>query len=373
MCATLPAYKGAAMEAQMQDSALFSDYVELVRGVQKALREDASPIPWQQRYAGYMQAIQKNLPAASAARKAFPRDVRPFHCYTRIGLLKDSPCDFDLRFLGQSVGTLRVENGRTRLLVGAVDTEDKIDDDWAHGKQSHKFRQDFENLAGEDSDHMPKSVEHMVESALFTELGKKTSDTKELTGIQPVTIEDVPDTRFHMKTALSASELLKGKPPRLAKGPTGGEIDIFCRWRRGNQSRLTDIELKKNSDIPFKSVLRQAIAYAVFIRELARSASGAEWMRLWRPGNKPWQGESITINAVAATPMPKDEPDLSFAGMRLPVEGGGPTDFIELHWLGLTGADPESWRAGREGHAGKEPEPVRFVTSLGTSKSSPRG
>lgn len=38
--------------AQMQDSELFSEYAELVRGVQKTLREDASPEPWQERYVG---------------------------------------------------------------------------------------------------------------------------------------------------------------------------------------------------------------------------------------------------------------------------------------------------------------------------------
>lgn len=373
------------MEAQIQDSALFREYAELVRGVQQTLREAERAESWQQRYAGYMQAIQENLPRATAARRAFPRDIRPFHCYTRIGLLKDSPCDFDLRFLGQSVGTLRVENGRTRLLVGTVDTKDirdtgnatrfdctlgKIDDDWPDGDQSSMFRKCFENLAQEDKSLKPRQVEHMVESALFTELGKTESAAKELTGIQPVTVEGLRGTRFHMKTALSARNAAEGKLPEVSAD--GGEIDIFCRWRRGNQSRLTVIELKKDRK-QFQNVLRQAIAYAVFIRELARSPSGPDWMKFWRPRNKPWQGESFTINAVAAMPMPKRKQDMSFAGMRLPVEGGGPTDFIELHWLGLTGADPKSWRAGREGHAGKEPEPVRFVTSLGTSKSSPRG
>lgn len=372
------------MEAQIEDSELFREYAELVRAGQKALREDAGADPWQQRYAGYMRAIQKNLPRARAARKTFPRDVLPFHCYTGIGRLIKNPCDFDLRFLGQSVGTLKGTRGNALLVVDSAKEKANrkhfdcalgaFRTDWATGAEADKFRDHFENLAQEDSAHKPESVEHRVESTLFTELGKTVGATKEITGIQPVTVEGLQGTRFHMKTALSASELLEaGTAPRLASGRGGGEIDIFCRWRRGNQSRLTVIELKKNSDIPFTSVIRQAIAYAVFIRELARAPSGAEWMQVWRPENKPWQGESFTINAVAAMPLPEDEPDLSFTGMRLPVEGGGPTDFIELHWLGLTGADPENWRAGREGHAGKEPEPVRFVTSLGTSKSSPRG
>lgn len=368
------------MEAQIQDSALFREYVELVRGVQQALREDESAESWQQRYAGYMQAIQENLPRATAARKAFPRDIRPFHCYTKIGTLNKNPCDFDLRFLGQSVGTLKSRRGKGQLVINDKTARANrkhfgcrlggFTDDWATGAQAQQFREYFENLAQEDSSHQPESVEHMVESALFTELEKEAGATKELTGIQPVTVEGLRGTRFHMKTALSASNAVEGRLPEVSED--GGEIDIFCRWRRGNQSRLTVIELKKDRK-QFQNVLRQAIAYAVFIRELARSPSGPDWMKFWRPRNKPWQGESFTINAVAAMPMPKRKQDLSFAGMRLPVEGGGPTDFIELHWLGLTGAEPESWGAGREGQTGKEPEPVRFVTSLGTSKSSPRG
>lgn len=373
------------MERQTRDPELFREYVELVRGTQQALREDDSREPWQERYARYMRAIQQHLPEAEAARKAFPRDVRPFRCYTKIGNFtgssNDKPGEFSLRFLGQHVGTLTKKGGKALLMVDANRAKANrehfrcpmgaFEDDWSDGEEASSFRDHFEKLAGGDKSLKPRQVEHMVESALFTELEKEAGATKELTGIQPVTVEGLRGTRFHMKTALSASNAVEGRLPEVSED--GGEIDIFCRWRRGNQSRLTVIELKKNSAIPFKKVLRQAIAYAVFIRELARSPSGPDWMKFWRPRNKPWQGESFTINAVAAMPMPEDEPDLSFAGMRLPVEGGGPTDFIEVHWLGLTGADPESWGAGREGHTGKEAEPVRFVTSLGDSKSSPRG
>lgn len=370
------------MEAQIQDSELFREYEELVRGVQQALREDDSLEPWQERYVRYMRAIQQHLPEATAARRAFPRDIRPFHCYTKIGTLNKNPCDFDLRFLGQSVGMLKSMGGKARLVVDSDQEKANRDyfdctlgtikgADWSHGKEASSFRDHFEKkLAQENTIPKTRFPEHMVESALFTELEKEAGATKELTGIQPIMVEGLRGTRFHMKTALSASNAAEGKLPEVSED--GGEIDIFCRWRRGNQSRLTVIELKKDRK-QFQNVLRQAIAYAVFIRELARSPSGLDWMQLWRPRNKPWQGESFTINAVAAMPMPKRKQDLSFAGMRLPVEGGGPTDFIELHWLGLTGADPEIWRAGREGHAGKEPEPVHFETSLGTSKSSPRG
>lgn len=368
------------MEAQIQDSVLFREYAELVRAVQQTLWEAESAESWQQRYAGYMQAMQENLPRATAARRAFPRDIRPFHCYTKIGTLNKNPCDFDLRFLGQSVGTLKARGGKALLMVDADRAKANreyfrcrmgdFEDDWTHGEEASSFRDYFESLVREDKLLKPQLPEHMVESALFTELEKEAGATKELTGIQPVIVEDLLGTRFHMKTALSASNAEEGRLPEVSAD--GGEIDIFCRWRRGNQSRLTVIELKKDRK-QFQNVLRQAIAYAVFIRELARSPSGSDWMKFWRPRNRPWQGESFTINAVAAMPMPKRKQDLSFAGMRLPVEGGGPTDFIELHWLGLTGADPESWGAGREGHTGKAAEPVRFVTSLGTSKSSPRG
>lgn len=108
-------------------------------------------------------------------------------------------------------------------------------------------------------------------------------------------------------------------------------------------------------------------------RPLPSGPAGPDWMKLWRPRTRPWQGESLIINAVAAMPMPRRKQDLSFAGMRLPVERGGSTDFIEVRWTGLTGAGPERRSAGREAHAGREAEPARLAASPGTSRSCGKG
>lgn len=107
---------------------------------------------------------------------------------------------------------------------------------------------------------------------------------------------------------------------------------------------------------------------------LCRLSSGAGPLRLRggvdgavEAGELALAEESFTINAMAATPMRTQGLSFAECGSRWRE---GPAGFIEMHWLGLTGAHPESWRTGREGHAGKEREPVRFETTLGTSRSS---
>ena len=109
---------------------------------------------------------------------------------------------------------------------------------------------------------------------------------------------------------------------------------------KGNRSRLTVIEVKdeNNTDETFIYAIKQAIAYAVFIRELARSESGRDWMKLWGMENQPWE-KGFTINAVAAMPKRGEEDDFSFAGTKLKLEGGGATDYIELHYIAFRGSD----------------------------------
>lgn len=91
----------------------------------------------------------------------------------------------------------------------------------------------------------------------------------------------------------------------------------------------------------------QGIAYAGFLRELARSASGAEWTQLRRPENRPWQRRASPSTPWRQCPCP-----CGSWTCPLPECGSrwreGPAGFIELHWLGLTGDTRKAGaRAGR--------------------------
>ena len=293
---------------------------------------------WEPQYARYAQELTRKKHQISIARKSF-RVLEPLSCYITIGeVTAGSQTAFDLRFLGQSVGSVVVKaNGRRVLRVSKEKAGNSkkyfqyplgaiADDDWSSGRLAQQFRSFYRTLSGQQN-IFPRQREHMVESALFSELEKTCGTEKTLNFIQPVTY--IAHTRFHMKTALAASRA----PADTAHcSASGGEIDIFCRFRHGNRSRLTVIEVKdeNNSGETFSLAIKQAITYAVFIRELARSESGPLWMNLWGMGNQPWAG-GFTINAVAA--MPKGSTtDFSFTKQTIHLG----QDHIELHYMAFS-------------------------------------
>jgi hypothetical protein len=94
---------------------------------------------------------------------------------------------------------------------------------------------------------------------------------KQIKKIKPVRYQGI---RFGMPTPLGASDHKKLK----YSGFRGGEIDILARTGRGRATYLTVIEVKDENkqNEPPKDALKQAIKYAVFIRELLRSESGKD-------------------------------------------------------------------------------------------------
>lgn len=342
------------MSEEKWNQEILETYKSFATQVQNQLK--AAP-HWRQDYAGYAKALLANSKRVKDARKKF-RVPEPLCRYITIGTVKaGKTLDFDLRYLGQSAGTVRVKDEERPKLIVSEDIADhseeffgytlgKIDgEDWATGERATAFRAFYAGLT-ERTDIYPRQKEHMVESALFSELEKISGETKQLKFIQPISYAD---TRLHMKTALNASKSAEGKCT-VAQSGHGGEIDVFCRRRHGNRSRLTVIEVKdeNNSGETFHLAIKQAIAYAVFIRELARSECGRDWMELWGMENQPWEEEGFTINAVAA--MPKGATtDFGFAGQVLELG----QDKIELHYIAFLGADKP--RDGQD---------VHFETSL---------
>lgn len=154
----------------------------------------------------------------------------------------------------------------------------------------------------------------------MTEFAKSSSADKQILGIQPVVFECF---RISMKTPISASEkkLLKYSKQ------SGGSIDILARSGQGKGTYLTVIEVKdeNNKKEPPLTALKQAIRYAVFIRELLRSEIGNDWYKLF--GFNENVPQKLKIRVACA--MPDNYSDTSFAKTILPIEN----DLLECHYI----------------------------------------
>lgn len=329
-------------------SELLPEYRLWAEKVQAELRRDTSWIPQYKAYAESM-LDEANCKMYTKASARF-RVPHPLYAYLTIGEVdkRRKTAFFDLRYLGQSVGTVRVKDDAVTLTV----TEDRAanskrffgysdgafeDKNWRDSTEAKRFRAYFKgdkNLAGTAKSGRPHSDEHMLESALFSELGKKSSKNKTLLNIQPVSYAK---TRIHMKTALAASKA--GKNESVSDSRTGGEIDCLCRRKvKKGESRLVAIEIKDENKVSesFDMVMKQAISYAVFLQELIHSEAGEAWKAIWGMGKQ--YTDAVAIDAVVAMPEGKTKP--GYSGERIEFDNG---DFIELHYIEITSSiSPEN-------------------------------
>ena len=318
---------------------LKKEYEEWARYISEILREDRS---WVELYKDYAIRLIKNMKGYIESRSRF-REPAPLHIYLSVGRVKDNKKEFDLRYLGQSVGCIVVKNDESvNLVVSDKQAENNNkyfgydlgpikSANWSNSADAREFRKFFK----EDSKGMPRQKEHMVESALFSETGKRSSATKTLCNITPVSYAG---TRIHMKTAVRASD--SGKKGCATVSDAGGEIDLLCRRSiksgRG-ESRLVVIEIKDKNEKSesFDTTMKQAITYGVFIRELIISEAGEYWMELWGMKNQKHAG--FTIDCVVA--MPEGETKPSYNGDILSV---GDSDNLQLHYMEFTNIDPDN-------------------------------
>ena len=314
-------------------------YQDFANTVQQELNTD---LTWQAQYAGYANDLLDNETRLKEARKHF-HQKKPLPVYLSIGSAQSKTPQFNLRFLGQSIGDLQVKGDDVFLKITKnqaennkqyfSNKEDATEEIFVkagnypwNGKHAAEIRDAFANRLS-DPAYLPRQHEHMVESALYSEFEKASGETKALCGIQPIMYADC---RFHMKTALKAS---LAKNDIVEESESGGDIDLFCRRKIGNQSYLTVIEIKdenKATETPEKAI-KQAIAYAVFIRELLRCDCGEKWKKIWGVENQHWEN-SVTLNAVIAMPQ-KDADDLSFVGQEIRLGN----DIIRLHYISFVG------------------------------------
>lgn len=306
-----------------------NDYQNWAKRVYQELSTDTS---WEQRYDTYIDGLNDNREKIAAARKLFHGSLG-IDFYITFGNAKNGDTVFDIRHLGQSVGCLKIDKENNVKL--SVDDKHNVNSsnyfgydvgvidgaNWLSDEKSKLFRKFYK----EHSDKAPRQKEHMVESALFTELEKSSSFNKNLCYITPVSFCNL---RFHLKTALNAC---KSKDDEIAISKSGGEIDLLAR-RRVNvgNNRLVVIEIKDENKKTesFDLAIKQAISYTVFLIKLLRGNNGNKWAHILGLSsfNK---DDKIIVDAVAAMPY-QDNLGPSFRGEEISVT---PKDSICLHYM----------------------------------------
>lgn len=282
-----------------------SEIVSLAGDLLKANTE------WEQRYEGYANEIK--LDKNTDDRKNF-HIPRYFNAYSSISRIKNTTryrTYYDLRFQGQSVGTITVKNGKVYLSTKGKNNSryfqyHKILDnvEWQFSAEAIGFRKHFKTL----SESIPHSPEHKIEQFLLSEFSKNTrASEKKLCSIQPVTLGGL---FFQMPTPLKASEHYKNQINLDYAKENGGGIDILARIKdKSNNPKLTVLELKDENKEkePQNEVMWQALAYATFIAYLLRSKSGTFWWEKVFGFKSGSLSDDKPLEIIVATIMPKSE------------------------------------------------------------------
>lgn len=291
---------------------------------------------WVSRYREYAREITENLESINHSRKAF-REWSPLKFYLNVtNARKASSClTLGVRYMGQEVAELVFNKTKsdTPLLNTRSNNYDKNNAgyfDWHkslnkvnwRGEEAKAFRAYFKKNPPRIETSTKRNEEHRIESLLLSEFSKNKSAGKAISYIQPVKIGAV---RFPMPTPISASNHKSVKYSKFY----GGGIDIFTRvGKSGRSAKLCVIELKDENDPkePAIEVIKQAVAYATFVRELLRSESGYDWWKIFG-FNKPIP-KKLTVLAACAMPSGKNN-DYSFANKEIQIE----SDVIRLHYI----------------------------------------
>jgi hypothetical protein len=202
-----------------------------------------------------------------------------------VGVKTKNP-KFSVRFLGQEVGNIIVDNGTARLCISS--RHYKNNQAWFarhHSKgggdfglppgkyewkkaEAIKFRRDFRDV--QNSPHIKPGIpEHRIESAFIEEMesGKKNKFQGRVGFIQPVKVARCP---LQFPLPVSAS---KGYPELKF-----GHIDILARRGYGRNVNLSVWELKSPGVL--SHAVKQAYIYALTLRHILKSQHGKEWYRL---------------------------------------------------------------------------------------------
>lgn len=319
------------------ESKLRNDLVETIKKTQALLFENKGEWNGKDRYPKYAEEIDKKLELIESRRGSFKtrKSLMVYLNTTSITKYKNI-VPFYLRYYGQKVATLKAhKNGELKLNTRGYEENNKRDFDceiqlndvnW-DSKEAKEFRKFFIYRKGprKVTKGKTKKNEDRLESLWLSELEK--NKDKKLPYTKPVRIGGV---RFPMPTPLKASD------PKYIKysGPDGGSIDIMARVGTGGpDTYLCIMELKDENvqnEQP-KHVIRQAVVYTTFIRELLRSVSGSKWWRLFG-----FNGEipkKLILYTVCLMPYNEEFNDYSFGNTELPIKG---EDIVKLHYVYFT-------------------------------------
>jgi hypothetical protein len=303
-------------------------YEDVTKRAQEQLRNRV----WESKYKEYAERISVNLEKITAY-KGTSSDWAPFNIYLNTTNAKTigKSITFELRCLGQTVAAVKCDEGKKAVYTSEYIEKNKKHfhcgdtlngEDWDNPK-TVSFRKAIEE-AIKKGHASPKVKEHRLESLVLTKL----SDGF-IPCLHPM---QIGGARYPMPTKLSASGSL------VMYSKSWGCIDIFTRVHADDGMFYPCVvELKDgNNEIePARKVIKQALAYTVFIRELLRSPkTGAEiWWKLFGFERQlPQSCEPLKLFAVCMMPDKKPDEkaaDTSFGNTCIDVDG----DKIYLHYV----------------------------------------
>ena len=306
------------------------DYKAIIEETQGLLNANSE---WRERYAAYAASISVNADFIRANRSRF-REWSPFKLYMNTTNAKNAKksVSFELRYLGQTVAKMTCSHEKISLSTATYEKKNLRDFGcdialakcaW-DGLEARAFRTYFKKriaLRNNSSDNSGNE-EHRIESLLLTEFSKQKQSNKALPNIQPVKIAGL---RFPVPTPLSASNHNKVEYANFH----GGGIDILARTGTGGRNTYLCIMELKDENKKSESaavVMKQAVKYTVFIRELLRSEAGAVWWKLFGFGGA--IPKKLVLFAACVMPDGEDA-DISFAGNEYDICGDG----IRLHYV----------------------------------------
>ena len=252
--------------------------------IKMTLNEISRDSDWETRYANYAKDILKH----ESYHKGMTNKAKvkfPLSKYTSISKYRGKKVETDIRYLGQSIGSLIIEpngnrffkkskSGYNDLVKRYPDIPKLQDEEEWNSLNMKRFRSFLSHIdiAGAET-HSP---EHKCENLLLREFHQTDSKKKSLLNIQPITFGG---EFMQLTTNLSASK--KGV---VSFSKKGGGIDIMARSRhQDNKVYLGVFELKdqNKSNEPMSDVIQQALSYAVFIAKLLDSKGGPDWMKIF--------------------------------------------------------------------------------------------
>jgi len=302
------------------------EYTNTINTVNRLLTDEKE---WVSRYRGYSEKIIGNQQKYEEGKKKF-RVNPPLYLYTCIGnLIKNSSLQYDLRFLGQSIATIKVKNNTVYITAGKKKTAGNIKyfdiniplrEEYWNSYNANKFRKAFKKC----KDKRSHSDEHRIESSLLSEFKKNSRDEKVLCNIQPVLLAN---TFFQMATPIKAS-----KTDSISYSKQfGGGIDILSRVKhKDNSVRPCVMELKDeySTSEPPEKVMKQAVAYGTFIARLLRSESGNSWYKLF--GFSRAVPNELIVDVAIVMPLPTNKELADFNMEKLKV---CENTYLELYTL----------------------------------------